>query len=176
MIDCHTVCAVDFLYRNLNRFRLGGGNIFSNIIWTNREFPVATVYQNGKLHALGPPDCQNGINCRPAASPGIKHIIYNNDTLVLYRNVDGTFCIFRFFGSSVIPERGDIQCTEFHRNMFQFIDFPGDAFCQNHTPGKNSDNAELLCTTVSLQNFLCNSCNGTVHGVFIHDFGFELEL
>ena len=59
-------------------------------------------------------DRQNRIKGSTAATTGVQHIIYNDNTLVLYRKMNGTLCGMCGIGNAVIAEWGDVQCTEFH--------------------------------------------------------------
>ena len=78
-------------------------------------------------------------------------------------------------GEVVAVER-DIQHAQRQPHALHLLDDLPDHLRQRHAPALNPDQLEVFHAAVVFDNFVRNAPQRALHGVFIHDFGFELEL
>ena len=57
---------------NFDLLAPGGGHVFTHVIAPDGELPVPSVDEHRQLDPAGTPPGEDGLQCRPSGSPGIR--------------------------------------------------------------------------------------------------------
>ncbi len=95
---------------------------FTNIIRTNRKFPVSPIDQYCQFNPAGPPQVQQNINGCPYRSSRKKDIVHQEDMLIFYGKMNLRFLHLGCLGQPgpVIPVKSDIDRSRGKINPFFF--------------------------------------------------------
>lgn len=81
LMDCDFIRRVDFTESHNDLLGLGRRNVLSDKIWSNREFPMASVNQDSKLDVIRTTMIDKRVHCGTNCTTCVKDIIDEDDGL-----------------------------------------------------------------------------------------------
>ena len=124
-----------------------------HVIRLYRQLSVPPVYERHKLDGGGPSVIHYLIYGRPCSTPGIDHIIHEDNLLILDRERD-----FRFFNlgpfrllSEVVSVERYIERPERGLYPLDLLDLPRDPLGYINAPGPDPDDSQIPCAVVPFE-------------------------
>jgi hypothetical protein len=127
---------------HLYKFRLGGRDVFSYIVSSDRKFPVAAVNQHRKLNGRCTSIGGNCIQCSADSTACGKYVIHKDyvTSIDIEWNAAGVCWIFF---SAVIAVAGNIKFANRDSNSFDGHNVGGKNFSQRESAAFNSKKYNL---------------------------------
>ena len=81
LMDRDFIRRVDFTESDNDLLGLGRRNVLSDKIWSNREFPVASVNQDSELDVIRTTMVDKRVHCGTNCSTGLEDVVDEDDRL-----------------------------------------------------------------------------------------------
>jgi hypothetical protein len=140
-------------------------------IGPQREFTLATVYQNSKLNASRAANIGQRIERSAGGAPGGEHIVYQNNYTIanISRNNRAAYLSSEPPGARVITIQRNIKLSHWHLMTIVVDQGGSNASGQGHSLTVNAHQDNIMRTFVALHYFLRHPRHGPVYVVGIED-------
>jgi hypothetical protein len=175
-LDC--VFSIGLEQFDLDQFLAGGGNVFANVIGTDGQFTVSSVYQHRQLDARRATQIYQGIQPSPSGAPGVKHIVHHHNAAaadvkwhlgLAHNRLQANF-------GQIIAVKRDVEFAIGNLHPLEFGNFLGNALGYRDATCMNTDNGEVICAFVAFDDFVGNARDGTTDVVRLEQPRFEFGV
>ena len=135
-----------------------------NIVGADRQLPVASIDQDGKLDATGPPEIIESVHCGPHGSSRVQHVVDQNNRPSLDRHGDARRTHDRATTSAqIVTIQADVELSDRRSRSLELLNEVGCPFGQVNATRVNADDHDVRLAHVPFEDLMGDTDEGATH-------------
>ena len=176
----HAGIAVDILHVDIHDFLTGCGNSFADVIGTDGKLTVSAVNEDGKLDSGRSAVAEQRFDGGADRTSGIDDIVNEDNGLSL--NVDLQRFVFDHRGvrlrkigafGQIVAVHRDIERIDPDIRAVQVKQIVVQNLRHRNAAAVDADQTKIGTSLILFDNFVCNTDQCAIDGVFVHQCGFD---